>query len=85
MKAWSDEDGNYWAEGHIAPEQFVELCREHDRECGIDSTEEGVDDGGLNPAHITHSWWRQCPDDDEVMHRSSPNHAGAAPFTEWRR
>jgi hypothetical protein len=82
---FSDEDGDYWGAGHIEPSRFVELCRAHDEECGIDSKEEGVDNGGLDPAYILHSYFYQHPEDEERMIRCEPEDTGAEPWTEWRR
>lgn len=87
-EVWSDENGNYWGIGHISPELFVTLCRAHDDKCGVDSREEGVDDGGLDPANIRHAWFRPTrPDDPECEDetRCAETHLQARPYTEWRR
>lgn len=82
---WSDEDGDYFGEGHIPPEEFRAACVEVDKEYGYQpEDEEGC--GEMDPAQITHEWWYQPdPDNDELMKRCAADHPGAFPFTAWRR
>lgn len=82
---WSDEDGDYFGEGHIVPEEFRAACVECDKEYGYEeSDEEGC--GEMDPARITYGWWYQPdPENEERMLRCEPDHPGAEPFTAWRR
>jgi hypothetical protein len=82
---WSDENGNYFGEGHIPPAEFKVVCLKYDVEvCGVDPIDEGCAD--MDPDKVRHEWWFQPdPDDDERMRRCDADHPGALPFTAWRR
>ena len=53
--AWYDEDhsGDWWAQGHLTPEQFIEAASEYDGDMDMDS---------LKGYALRHCWRSPCVD-----------------------
>lgn len=88
-KAWSNEDSNYFADGHIDPATFKAACHAYDIECLGKDHECGGWDGecsaDMELEDVRHEWMYPIdPANDETEYmRCEQGHAGAEAWTMW--
>jgi hypothetical protein len=88
-QVWSDENGDYFAQGHVDPETFKTAAHAHDVYClGADHVcEDGECSAEMEPDEVEHGWWYPVdPTNEEAgYHTCTEDHPGAEPFTAWTR